>query len=77
MFVLSHFTLNFRLKITHGVWTGTGPKRDFFLFLHFPPQFCKNIWSRKKLQNYTSSAIGDGDRDLPPCLTALGARAVL
>jgi hypothetical protein len=29
------------------------------------------------LQNYTSSAVGDGDRDLPPCPTALGARAAL
>jgi hypothetical protein len=31
---------------------------------------------RKKLQNYTSGAVGDGCRDLPPCPTAIGRRAV-
>jgi hypothetical protein len=31
----------------------------FFFFLYFPSQFCKNIWSGKNLQNYTSSALGD------------------
>jgi hypothetical protein len=32
---------------------------------------------RKKLQNYTSGAVGDGVRDLTPCPTAVGRIAVL
>jgi hypothetical protein len=27
---------------------------------------------RKKFQNYTCGAVGDGDRDLPQCTTAVG-----
>jgi hypothetical protein len=60
------------LKIYNLIQTG-----EFFLFLHFSHQFCKNIWSKTFLQNYTSDAVGDGDRDLPPCPTAVGRRAVL
>jgi hypothetical protein len=29
------------------------------------------------LQNYTSIAVGDGGRDLPPCPTAVGTCVVL
>jgi hypothetical protein len=47
--------------------------REFFLFFtFFFPLFCKNIWSAKKLQNYTSGAVGDGVRDLMSCPTAVG-----
>jgi hypothetical protein len=43
--------------------------RDFFFFFYiFISFFCKNIW-----QNYTSGAVGDSGRDLPPCPTAVGA----
>jgi hypothetical protein len=41
--------------------------RNFFLTF-FPLNFAK-IYGPKKLQNYTSSAVGDGGRDLPPCPT--------
>jgi hypothetical protein len=42
-----------------------GPPRticsNFFFFLQFfSHQFCKNIWSAKKIANYTSGAVGDG-----------------
>jgi hypothetical protein len=49
-----------------------GRELEFF-FTFFHSQFCKNICSEKKLQNYTSSTMGDDSRDLPPCPTALGA----
>jgi hypothetical protein len=29
------------------------------------------------LQNYTCSAVGDGDSDLPSCTTAVGARGAV
>jgi hypothetical protein len=45
----------------------------FFLFTFFFPLFEKTA---KKLQNYTSAA-GDGGRDLPPCLTAVGGAVSL
>jgi hypothetical protein len=37
---------------------------EFFLFFFtfFFPLFCKNIWPAKKLQNYTSGAVGGGGR---------------
>jgi hypothetical protein len=37
-----------------------------FSFFTFPPQVCKNILSDFSLQNYTSSVVGDGGRDLAP-----------
>jgi hypothetical protein len=46
-------------------------------FLHFYPLNFANIYGpQKDLQNYTSSVVGDGGRDLPPCPTEVGARAV-
>jgi hypothetical protein len=46
---------------------------NFFFFLHFSFLFFANIYGpQKNLQNYTSSAVGDGDRDLPSCPTAVG-----
>jgi hypothetical protein len=50
----------------------------FFSFLHFSFLLFEKYMSRKFfLQNYTSSAVGDGGRDLPPCPTTLRTRAVL
>jgi proline racemase len=40
----------------------------------FPSLILQKYMDRKKMQNYTSSAVGDDGRDLPPCPTALGAR---
>jgi hypothetical protein len=51
---------------------------NFFPFLHFfHINFAKIYGPQKNLQNYTFGAVGDGGRDLPPCPTALGRRAVL
>jgi hypothetical protein len=45
----------------------------FFLFLQFFFSFfLQKYMVRKNLWNYTSSAVGDGGRDLPPCPTAVG-----
>jgi hypothetical protein len=44
----------------------------FSFFTFFFSLFCKNIWSAKKLQNYTSDVVGDGGRDLPSCPTTVG-----
>jgi hypothetical protein len=53
------------------------PNRDFFLFTFFFALFCKNIWSKIFLQNYTPSAVGDDGRDLALYPMAVGARVVL
>jgi hypothetical protein len=54
--------------------SGLGLK-NFFSFLYFfSLNFVKIYGSEIFLQNYTSSAVGDGGRDLPSCLTTLGAR---
>jgi hypothetical protein len=53
----------------------SGTKFSFYIFLS--SLFAKINGSQKNLQNYTSGAVGDGGRDLPPCPTAIGRRAVL
>jgi hypothetical protein len=54
------------------------PVQEEEFFLHFfHINFAKIYGSQKKLQNYTFGAVRDGGRDLPPCPTAVGRRAVL
>jgi hypothetical protein len=48
-------------------------KRSFFFYIS-PLSFAKIYDPQKDLQNYTSNVVGGGDRDLPPCPTAVGAR---
>jgi hypothetical protein len=52
-------------------------KKNFFLFFlfflfTFFTSILQSIWSEKILQNYTSSAMWDGGRDLQPCPTTVG-----
>jgi hypothetical protein len=50
-----------------------GRELEFFFYIFSLSILQKYMFGKKKLQNYTSSTMGDDSRDLPPCPTALGA----
>jgi hypothetical protein len=55
----------------------TRPRIFFSFFTFFSNSILQKYMVRKNLQNYTSGAVVNGGRDLPPCPTAVGRRVVL
>jgi hypothetical protein len=56
-------------------WLGTASTTNFFNTF-FPLNFGKIYGSEKFLQNYTSSAVEDGGKNLPPWPMAVGVQSV-